>query len=448
MKKSIGFEPQENTKNPQILLIGLTSVGLGNMEFGNLGNYMIIEPLIARLRTEFPQSEIRTSIQLSDEFCHRFDIISLREKRFWSYGKEAAIATIKDIIRLLAWYFLRPLFGKRADFIFGNSTLLSEIYNADLVIDFSGDVFGDNASFNKFLEGCAEILFARALGKPVVMLASSPGPFTGWRKPLAKFILNRMSLITNREPLSTELLIKIGIEALLIENTACPAFLFGGKTKEEIQGNLKAEKIRSGHPVIGLILSGWNMPEPPYNRVPRQEWELTPFVKLIEFLMDQIQAQVVLISHSHRLNDEGQLIFGPDAALIKQIYEQVSIDNKAESLILLSKPYDAATTKGLVGVFDILISGRLHGAISGLSQGIPTVIIDYGHEPKAHKLRGVARLLEIEDYVCDPSNPNEMIETVSKAWLHRRDIQAKLSAKAEEIENLAAYNITVLHKFV
>ena len=31
---------------------------------------------------------------------------------------------------------------------------------------------------------------------------------------------------------------------------------------------------------------------------------------------------------------------------------------------------------------------RIHGAVAALSQSVPTVIIDYGHEPKAHKLIG------------------------------------------------------------
>lgn len=436
---------QQPRRDPRILLIGLTSGRLGNLECGNLGNYMIIDPLVAGLRSEFPRSEIRTSLQLSDEFCARYDITSLRGKRFWSYGKEAALATAQDTLRLAAWHLLKPLFGARVSSIMQGSALLSEVQAADLVIDFSGDVFGDNASYNRFLEGCAEILFARILKRPVAMLAGSPGPFHSWRRPLAKFVLNRVSLITNREPISTEILVELGIDESLIEDTACPAFLFQGKPEEEMKQILEEEDIDPARPTVGVILSGWNMPEPPYDQVPRQARELVPFAELIESLLSQVRAQVVLLSHSHRSSHQGQLIFGPDATIMKQIYEMVYSDEYADSLILLSKPYDAATTKALIGTFDVLVSGRLHGAVSGLSQGVPTVIVDYGHEPRAHKLRGVGRLLGIEQYVCDPSDSSEMTRITSDVWSRRSDISAKLSVRIEEIEVRALHNFAILH---
>lgn len=428
----------------QILVIGLTSAKPGNLEFGNLGNYMIVDPLFAGLRAEFPRSKIRTSLQLSDAFCKRYDIISLRGKRFWSYGKEAALETARDAVRIAVWRLLNPIVGARMSSIIKRSALLSEIQAADLVIDFSGDIFGNNASYNRFLEACAEILFARIMGKPVAMLAGSPGPFSGWRRPLARFLLNRVSLITNREPISTELLTRLGIDDSLIKDTACPAFLFRGKTKDEVQHIFQQEGIDLARPTVGLIVSGWNMPEPPYDRVPRQEWELEPFIDLVEFLLEEIKAQVVLMSHSHRLNAQGQLVFGPDAVIARQIYEAIQTEARTASLILLSRPYAADTTKAIIGTLDMLVSGRLHGAVSGLSQGIPTVIVDYGHEPRAHKLRGVARMLDIGEYVCNPTDSTDMIQTVSRAWLQRAGICAKLSASIALTEARALRNFEAL----
>lgn len=56
---------------------------------------------------------------------------------------------------------------------------VSEVKKADLVIDFSGDIWGDNADFlgkDRFLTGCYKDLTAQTL-RPTVMLAGSPGPF-------------------------------------------------------------------------------------------------------------------------------------------------------------------------------------------------------------------------------------------------------------------------------
>jgi colanic acid/amylovoran biosynthesis protein len=445
MQDSAMHDGKTIVAGPRIFLVGLTSAKLGGLESGNLGNYMIVEPLIEGLRAEFPCAAIRTSLQLSDEFCRRFDVTCLRRKRFWSYGWEAARATAIDIGRVSAWRLSKPFCEATADSLIEGSDLLSEIHAADLVIDFSGDIFGDNASYNKFLEGCAEILLARAMGKPVVMLAGSPGPFSGWRRVLGRFVLDRVSLVTNREPISTELLIALGIDQSRIENTACPSFLFEGKREDQIRTLLEEEGIDRQRPTVGLIVSGWNMPEGPFDRVPRQKWELTGFVRLVEFLLNDLGTQVVLISHSHRPDDKGGLTFGPDAKILEQIYGMVNAQDHGGSLILLSQPYDAATTKGILGTLDMLVSGRLHGAISGLSQGVPTVIIDYGYEPKAHKLRGVARLLNIERWICDPRDTQQMIRTAASAWTCRAQIRGQLVRDIEIIRDLAARNFAVLH---
>lgn len=445
--RSIPRSPTE-TSRPRIFLMGLTSVGLGGMEAGNLGNYMIIEPLVAGLRAEYPTADITTSLQLSDAFCDRFHVTSLHSKRFWTYGRAAALATARDMARLPTWLVTDRLRPGRAVSLPRGSELLSQISAADLVIDFSGDLFGDNAGFNKFLEGCAEIAFAEALARPVAMLAGSPGPFSGWRRPLARFVLSRVSLITNREPISSDLLVQLGVDASTIENTACPAFLFEGKSADEVEPVLRREGIRQATPTVGLILSGWNMPEAPYDQVARERWELVPFVRLIESLMGDLDAQVVLLSHSHRQQDDGQLAFGPDAAILEQLSTMVSQDVGNGSLVLLSQPYDAATTKGLVGTFDMLVSGRLHGAISGLSQCIPTVLIDYGHKPRAHKLRGVARLLRIEQYVCDPSDSRDLVRTAAMAWHRREHITAHLQRVVPWAESQAMSNFRLLRKLL
>lgn len=54
--------------------------------------------------------------------------------------------------------------------------------------------------------------------------------------------------------------------------------------------------------------------------------------------------------------------------------------------------YTPAETKGIISHFDMLVSGRVHAAVAALSQSVPTTIIDYGHEPKAHKLKGLLKL--------------------------------------------------------
>ena len=263
----------------KIFIMGLTSSSLGGMEYHNLGNYAIIEPLIIYLKKEFPNAEISTSIQMSEDFCKKFNILSFHDKRFWTYGIPTGIATLVDICRILIWLFFHKIFRYNFKYILETSLFLNVINNSDLIIDFSGDIYGDNANNRQFLENSAKIFFSLILRKPVAILIGSPGPFkNNWRKGIAKNLLNRVDLITNREPISTDLLKDIGVTSKKMKTTACPAFLFKPKKRDDVLEILKTEKILPKEkPLIGMIICGWNMPQSPFNKIPRDKEELIPF---------------------------------------------------------------------------------------------------------------------------------------------------------------------------
>lgn len=432
----------------KIFIIGLTSSSLGGMEYHNLGNYAIMEPLIIYLKKEFSPTEISTSIQMSDEFCKKFNIESKREERFWTYGKQTAITTAIDILKISLWSFFEYVFHLNLEFILKSSVMLNELDEADLVIDFSGDIYGDNAGFNNFLEDNAEIIFAKVLGKPVVMFIGSPGPFKkNWRKNVAKFVLNRVDLIVNRESVSTELLQDLGVNSTHMVTTACPAFLFEPRKRKDILSILENERLQpKDKPLVGLIVCGWNMPNPPFSKIPRDEEELQPFVDLVRYIIEHFDARVILMTHQNRTNDQGNLIPGNDHHIISQLYSMLERDNYGDVLFTLKGHYDAATSKTIIGCCDLLISGRIHGAVAGLSQCIPTVIIDYGHEPKAHKLRGFARLVGVESYIGDPVDAQDMIQKVSSAWGKKDEIREHLKKRIPEVEELAKSNFKLLHQ--
>lgn len=227
----------------KILIIGLTSSGLGGMEYHNLGNYIIMEPLIDELQKTFPNAEIRTSIQMSDEYCQKWNIVSLREKRFYTYGLYTGARTFIDIVKISFWK-LFSLLGLKLNFLLNSSSLLKEINEADLVIDFSGDIYGDNAFWTSFLESNTELIFARLLKKKTAMIIGSPGPFKStWRQVLAKNNLMNLDLLTNREAMSTDFLEYIGIKGNHIYSTACPSVLFKKEPEDKMTTIYKEEGL-------------------------------------------------------------------------------------------------------------------------------------------------------------------------------------------------------------
>jgi len=435
----------------KILILGLTSSGLGGMESHNLGNYAIMEPLIVHLKEHFPGAQISTSIQMSEGFCQRFCIKSLHDRRFWTYGLATGFATIKDLMIAFSWKVGRNIFHHDFLWIIERSKLLNEIYTSDLIIDFSGDIYGDNARNLNFLEDNAEIIMSKMLGKSVVMFIGSPGPFSSaWRRHLARIVLNHIDMITNRDPISTEILKEIGVTDTPIYTTACPAFLFEKGNNRGLNEILHKEGlIPMEKPIIGIIICGWNMAESPFYKLPRKEYELRPFVDLIDHILDHHDVNILLMSHQNRTDQEGNLIRGNDHAIIEQIMGMIHQERSdSDRIITLDGLYDASTSKAIIGVCDMMISGRIHGAVAALSQNIPTVIIDYGHEPKAHKLRGFAQLVGVEEYICNPASSKDMIEKFESCWKNHDAIKSYLDIRIPKVKDRAMKNFNILKRLM
>jgi len=390
-----------------ILVIGMTSGSLGGMEFHNLGNFIIVDPLFKLLREHFPDDIIKTSIQLSESFYKKYNLIQLKNKRFWSYGKYTGQESFKDIIRFCIWKIIK---NKK---ILQKSCLLSEILEADLVIDFSGDIYGENAAWTKYLESNLRLYFSIMMKKQVAMIIGSPGPFhKKWKLQIAKYILPKLDLITNREEISTQLLGNYGILNKNMYTTACPSIFFEKTEQKELEKKLDySDLFNYKGKTLGIILCGWNLPVGPYNKWPREEWEFKSIIELINHLYLKTEYRICLMSHQNLTDQASKIIFGNDHKIISRIIDLIE-NTKRDRIFTLKDVYTAAESKAIISSFDILVSGRIHGAVQGLSQNIPTAIIDYGHEPKAHKLKGFAKLYDIEQFVCDPIKSENMISIV------------------------------------
>ena len=55
----------------KILVTGLCTLHWGRLQYGNVGNYYIVEPLFRLLHSFFPDYEVVTTFQMDDEFIKR-----------------------------------------------------------------------------------------------------------------------------------------------------------------------------------------------------------------------------------------------------------------------------------------------------------------------------------------------------------------------------------------
>ena len=337
-------------------------------------------------------------------------------------------------------YTIASIYNETGTLI-GRTGFIDEVLQSDLVIDFSGDIWGKNANLvgpNRFLIGLLKDRVVQLLKKPIAMLAGSPGPFDeNELLPLAKLVFSNFNLVTNREPVSRIVLKDFGFDVSgRVYDLACPAFLFEPASKEKLASVLKGTILENKQkPVIGFVLCGWNLLKGPFSRTDWDDCEFDYYVDLLTHIVQDYDVDVCLMSHSNGfiLPPHFQLIHGRDYPIVQKIYDLLKKSSISNSIFMLDGIYSPAETKGIISQFDMLITGRVHAAVAALSQAVPTTIIDYGHEPKAHKLRGFAQVAGVEQYVADPSSRKDLFQKVDACWNRRQDIHDFLVDRNKQI---------------
>ena len=183
----------------RIFVIGQCTLHWGRMEFGNIGNYYVIEPFFRELHRVYPEADILTTFQMSDQFCKKVNITCVPMDEYYGWKEEDLTNSYRD-------YAIANVYKTTGEII-EHTPYVDDVLKSDLVIDYSGDIWGQNADLvgrNRFLIGLLKDRTAQLLGKPTVMLAGSPGPFTNDETlPFAREVFANFKFVTNREPIST-----------------------------------------------------------------------------------------------------------------------------------------------------------------------------------------------------------------------------------------------------
>lgn len=431
-----------------ICITGLTTCEPGRYE-QNRGNMAILLPLCSGLRKAMPDAQLVGTIGLLDssaEACHyRFVPHATALSRQGRIASRIEYAWARlDLLRASIWGLLRKNLLVDARILIGGKRL-APFRDADLVLFFNGDIFGDNARPRRLKRFALDMLIAVALGKPAVEFAGSPGPFTASRESrAAQHVLERLSLVLTREDLSAKLLRQAGVKGVPIVAAACPAFLLEPASPERVAEILREEGIDlSGPPTIGMNLTahnfgigGGNVTQEKVGRFRNLE----QYAGVLRRMLDQTEANVLLIPHAYYFDAaSGKDLQTNDYTVLERLYELVGGDKYGRRLRILKGIYSVSELKGLLGRLDLYVAGRMHSAIGAISQCVPTVFLAYGH-----KHRGIAGLLNQARYVCTSQETESVWETVQDAWINRARIRQELQAAVPAVKRRATRSFDVV----
>lgn len=425
----------------KIFVTGLCTLHWGRLQYGNIGNYYIIEPLFRELHRVFGEAEIITTFQMTEDFCKTEKVKVLPMEWYYSWQEH-------DLENAKIEYELAKNSDKKINDNF--TPFMNTVLESSLLINVSGDMWGDNAEHvgkDRFEVDLYKMRTAQLLGVKTVLFAGTPGPFYTCKNiDFAKEVYSHFDLIINREPTSTQNLKKWNFESENVKDFACPAFLYTPDLTEmeNDRVNQLIDKIRyQNKKMIGFTIGGFNLPVGPYDMWPREDWQYEIFAKTIEHIINNYDARVILISHTNgfELPPNFRLINGRDYPILKQlrdvVIERQRIKNQ-DDIILLDGPYLPKVTKSIIGKFDMMVTGRVHASVAAVSQNVPTVFINYeGSFIPSTKMYGFANLAGVGELVCEPKDLEKIEHTIDYCINNLSEIHERLEKNIPNIKAMA-----------
>lgn len=189
----------------------------------NMGDLAMLTAAVSGLRNALPGASITALVSHPDFTKQRSDLGIRLSPWPWPLKSRPGLAMAWYPLILISHFISITAFsltGKRI-FLSGYSRPLSEFFDCDLVVSPGGDFISPRYWF---ITTFSEFLFAKMLGKRVILLSQSIGPFDGFlRKDIARFALRLADTIIVREETSAQNIRDLGLDCRM---TADLAFAF------------------------------------------------------------------------------------------------------------------------------------------------------------------------------------------------------------------------------
>jgi len=403
------------SNRPKILML--------NIGLLNKGNFALACSIIETIKKFIPDAkftfmgrdEINTpELQVKKKIC----TLSIRKPL-------NTIISLLYLIKCIYIYILRR-FGLHIS-IAKNSRLF-EYYRNDIIINSGGDCLSGEMGVY-VLSAYVNILYAILLDKPVILYGESLGYY---RNPIinsiAKFILNRTSLILVREQLSKNYLDNNGItkpKVYLIPDTA---FTLTPSSQSRVLEILLKEGISDiPKPVIGINPSGLISRFIDAKDKKAEEKITNIIVQVIDNLIENLNVTIIMIPHVYSS-------YCDDRVAINRIFQ--SVKNKPKAKVIKNE-YNSQELKGIIGQCDLFIGMRMHATIASTSTFVPTIGIAY-----SHKMQGIiGKMLGQEKYIINIKELDYeiLISKIYDAWNNRAKIKEELKAKIPALKEKALY---------
>ncbi|MER8841276.1 colanic acid biosynthesis pyruvyl transferase WcaK [Mesorhizobium sp. M0913] len=353
-----------NRETTRILLVG-------NHTCGNRGDAAIVRGLVTHLEFLLPDAEIVVTSRypVSSAFLLGRPVIPDVMERWFEDTRPLLPARVgakcrRDLVPIVLglathpkWRWLRHLLPP------GITRQIEWLTDFDIVIQVGGSFFVDLYGYRQFETPFAAIIAER----PLLLLGHSMGPFgSKTYRFLAAQLLRRASIVSLRESVSYELLVRDGLPTHRVTNGSDTAWL--------VPNDGPAPRwlltLPNGRPLVGITLR-----------------ELAPFDKRLNISQEQYEKGFAVLAD--QLIDKGFEVIACSTCTGIDSYHRDDrmVALRVKSRVHQRKHFHVVMNElndvelGLLfREFRILIGTRLHSAIIAMNFGTPAISLNYEHK--------------------------------------------------------------------
>jgi len=310
--------------------------------------------------------------------------------------------------------------------------LASEILSSDIIVALGGDIFASTyGESNTVMELMGLYLFKKKTKKPVLLLSQTIGPFSGWRDRIGAHLLRKFDIITCRERLTYKYLANKGLRNISL--VADLAFLH---LPRRPQVGKKEELV---------VLAPSRLL---HKYMPRISYE--EYVKLWADLALYVRDQGFKVMFlPHAVNNE----WDDDRLIIRDI--QIELHRKARDLreiyfvYNIPLPHEARCL--YIGKSTVVITARMHAAISAICTGSIPINLAYGE--KSHGVLG--KDFQLSNLIVDVRKvrsvkelKRRIVESFKYILTSHKATQQEIIKKYRDKEREALKNIYLFVKLI
>jgi len=246
------------------------------------------------------------------------------------------------------------IYGVKSVNRFNLFEIIKQMKHTKLLISGGGSLMQDVTSTKSLLYYLLIIRLAKKYGMKVMVYANGIGPINNSKnRVISKNVLNRVNVITLRDPESQTELKRLGVDKPIINVTTDPAFSIKPSGIKRVKEIFKIEKLNKNEKYFAVSVREWKKADENFEQKVAQ---------LCDYVSEKYGMTALFIPMQYKL-DMGE------TNIIAQ-----KMKNKS---VILKNTYNAADLMGIIAKCEIVLGMRLHFLIYAISVGVPVLGLSY-----------------------------------------------------------------------